>query len=411
MTKKNTIIEEKPKFVKLLATILVLELVISCGLFFLPQKETTLAVAEEISYPYTQTFKISAYYSPLLGQNYYVTGTYEGDITLNGNGTNGADGTPVYPGMIAAPKTYDFGTRIYIPGIGMTAVHDRGGAIVQSGERGQSYDRLDIWMGYGDEGLASALNWGMRTVECTIYGPDETLEEDVYFDVYLEATSLIADVVAPTKLFSSDLWYGTQSDDVSRLQEYLAILGYYGDEIDGYYGDDTWSAVYNFQVDQGIVDSAYTLGAGHFGPSTRRSLENALEGIEVDKEIEKIDFLKNGLSKIQKYTDLSEDPIYLTYSLSRGNSGEDVLALQQELKNLGYFLIEPTGYYGEVTEHAVFKLQQKLGLVSTMEDTGAGIVGPKTRSTINEIVGDRIDTKIYIAEGRDGSGIMLAATE
>ncbi len=60
---------------------------------------------------YVQNFIITAYYSPLQGQEHYVTGSYAGDIYLNGNGTNGADGTEVYPGMIAAPKKYAFGTK------------------------------------------------------------------------------------------------------------------------------------------------------------------------------------------------------------------------------------------------------------------------------------------------------------
>ena len=66
----------------------------------------------DFNYPYTHTFTISAYYSPLACQDRYATGSYRGDIRLNGNGTNDADGTPVYPGMIAAPKLYSFGTKM-----------------------------------------------------------------------------------------------------------------------------------------------------------------------------------------------------------------------------------------------------------------------------------------------------------
>jgi hypothetical protein len=100
--------------------------------------------------PYNQTFIISAYYSPLPGQNKYITGSYKGDIRLNGGGIHGADGTNVYPGMIAAPKGYTFGTKMTIPGLGTVAVHDRGGAIVHSGVRKNAYDRLE--MGQEDSG-------------------------------------------------------------------------------------------------------------------------------------------------------------------------------------------------------------------------------------------------------------------
>ena len=108
-----------------------------------------------VTYPYQHTFVISAYYSPLENQKKYVTGSYKGDIRLNGHGVHGADGSDVYPGMIAAPKNYPFGTKLKIPGVGIATVHDRGGAIVNAGQRNQAHDRLDVWMGYGDATLIS----------------------------------------------------------------------------------------------------------------------------------------------------------------------------------------------------------------------------------------------------------------
>src|SRR3990167_3854949 len=97
--------------------------------------------------PYKQTFIVTGYYSPLPGQEHYVTGSYESDVYLNGRGTNGASGSEVFPGMLAAPKSYPFGFKIDIPGVGISEIQDRGGAIVNAGERGHEYDRLDIWMG------------------------------------------------------------------------------------------------------------------------------------------------------------------------------------------------------------------------------------------------------------------------
>jgi 3D (Asp-Asp-Asp) domain-containing protein len=72
----------------------------------------------------------TAYYSPLPGQQYYLRGDYAREKVLNGNGTHGASGRPVFEGMLAAPKDYAFGTRIYIEGLGVGSVEDRGGAIV-----------------------------------------------------------------------------------------------------------------------------------------------------------------------------------------------------------------------------------------------------------------------------------------
>ena len=100
-------------------------------------------------------YVLSAYYSPVPGQSRYATGTYEGDIRLNGGGVMTASGTAVKDaggGFVAAPPCMEFGTILSIDGLGTVKVLDRGGAI-----KGH---RLDIWMGYGDEGLASALKWG-----------------------------------------------------------------------------------------------------------------------------------------------------------------------------------------------------------------------------------------------------------
>ncbi len=95
----------------------------------------------------TKEFVVTAYYSPLPGQSFYLKGNLAAEIVLNGNGTHGASGKPVFAGMIAAPKTYDFGTRIDFQGLGVGIVEDRGGAIVKAGERGYTSDRIDIWMG------------------------------------------------------------------------------------------------------------------------------------------------------------------------------------------------------------------------------------------------------------------------
>lgn len=96
------------------------------------------------------TLIATAYYSPLPDQKYYLRGNHQAEIILNGKGTNGASGKAVFQGMLAAPKGYDFGTKIWIEGFGVGSVEDRGGAIVPAGQRGYQHDRIDIWMGYGE---------------------------------------------------------------------------------------------------------------------------------------------------------------------------------------------------------------------------------------------------------------------
>ncbi len=418
---------------------------------------------------YQKTFIISAYYSPLAGQERYVTGSYEGDIRLNGSGVNSADGTPVYPGMIAAPSTYAFGTKMKIPGIGTVAVHDRGGAIVHAGERGNSHDRLDVWMGYGDAGLTRALNWGKRTVTATVYGRDPNIEENVYLEGFSEAERFIRNIVVQQKIFKKDLWYGTSGDKVKELQEYLTDLDYYKGKIDGYYGDEVYKAVMQFQIDERIVDRQEDFGAGYLGPQTRSKLEAVItnrkkelvpkKNLGKDDSGDEVKKLQKALQKLgfdveitgiydedtinavfefqkeheivdyeddlgagyfgpktfsvlsQKLSELDDTAIAqvqeasivqaefdaFTNDLKPGDKGTDVRRLQEDLKKFNLFAIEPTGYYGDLTKHAVLKFQQKKGIITSQNDSGAGVFGPRTRMAVNNILGYRANTKAIIA--------------
>lgn len=127
-----------------------------------PEAITPPAKPAPVVGPNGKTFncRISAYYSPQKNQGRYATGSYAGDIRLNGRGTNGASGRQVFPGMIAAPKHIAFGTKIDVPGYGIGEVQDRGGAI--------KGNRLDLYFGKGEAALNAALTFGIRNTTCTI---------------------------------------------------------------------------------------------------------------------------------------------------------------------------------------------------------------------------------------------------
>ena len=59
--------------------------------------------------------------------------------------------------LIAAPRTFSFGTKIFIPGYGLASVEDRGGAI--------KGNRLDVYFDTHKE----ALIWGRQTVTVQIW--------------------------------------------------------------------------------------------------------------------------------------------------------------------------------------------------------------------------------------------------
>ena len=68
------------------------------------------------------------------------------------------------------------------------------------------------------------------------------------------------------------------------------------------------------------------------------------------------------------------------------------------LRRLNFLRIAPTDYFGEVTEHAVFKFQQSQNIVKNSDDPGAGYVGPHTRERLSLMVRQRGDTSHAIAE-------------
>jgi len=368
---------------------------------------------------YSKVFKISAYYSPLPCQSRYATGAYETDIRLNGRGTNGADGTQVYAGMIAAPKSYAFGTKMYIPGIGMTTVHDRGGAIVEAENYAGNYDRLDVWMGYGDKGLTRALAWGKRDVSVSVYGVDYSIPDNVEIYGYSEdeanyicdqqyvsesvafvsntSPSYTNNYSAPIinkPIVDSDLFYkALRKDDVDtdvyRLKEELLHLNYYKGELNSVYDNVTVHAVYKFQQSQGIIDTLDDVGAGYFGPSTRQRLN---EIVSQRKENEKMiaDANTNFASNIAMASNadvlVSNTNALISSELDFGDVSEDVTVLQEFLISNGVYKGTFTSnYFGELTKASLIDFQLKNGLIDSEFDFGAGRLGPNTLELINSM--------------------------
>ncbi len=194
--------------------------------------------------------EVSAYYTPALGQE-----DFESAIAMNGRGTHGADGTAVYEGMLSASKTYDFGTKIFIPGLGVGAVHDRGGAVTGN--------KIDVWMGYGAEGKKRALQWGRKTLTCVI-AENKDIAETITFDT-------------SSKKFTKNLEIGDKGSFVEEMQLFLAEQGVFHETNFGYFGPKTEKAVFDFQKEHGIVKSMDDEGAGMWGPKTRAAANKAVK--------------------------------------------------------------------------------------------------------------------------------------
>jgi 3D (Asp-Asp-Asp) domain-containing protein len=123
---------------------------------YLNEKITEKRIKEllESGHYYERIIRVTGYYSPLPDQEKFATGSYRGDIILNGRGIMGSDTTPVYIGMAAGPPHMEFGTNVIIEDLGkfnlpkIYTIHDRGGAI--------KGNRLDIWVGKGEQAMKKA---------------------------------------------------------------------------------------------------------------------------------------------------------------------------------------------------------------------------------------------------------------
>ncbi len=302
--------------------------------------------------PHVQQFVVTAYYSPLPDQCCYFRGNYEEEIAFNGKGIAGADGTGVYPGMIAGPDTYAFGTVIDLPGIGVGTIHDRGGRIIEWGE---DIHRIDLWMGYGEPGLARALAWGVRNVKGTVYPLGSTNIPAEKFAL----EDFDADSVILTSLPKSDPMelvrlaeFGDQEYSVRILQSSLKELGYFAENPTGQFGPVTQEALRKFQAEYGVQ-----------GDGTSVTLETAA-----------------ALSAASSITEKNLPELAL--GLQKGATGQDVKQAQKLLRYIGYYRGRTDGIFDQDLKESVTAFQINAGIVPSATDQFAGRIGPATRAAM-----------------------------
>lgn len=302
--------------------------------------------------PREQEFILTAYYSPLPGQCCYVKGGYRADKLLNGEGTHGADGTPVYPGMIAAPASYPFGTVVSLPGIGRFTVHDRGGAIT---ELAGGAHRLDIWVGEGEEGLARALAFGVRRVRGTVYDtggfqPKERFSLDS-FPAVLERLEPF--LIGGKDLLSVSADAGSRGLSVTLLQRSLKKLGYFDHPETGLFGAVTQEALAAFNAEYGLQEPSDRLT-----PRSAAMIEAAVRRASASSPVVR--------------------------NVDRTAHSSTVRAAQRTLRFLGFYKGRTDGKYTDTLAAAILKFQQEEKLVGSKTDPGAGRIGPLTRGQLTE---------------------------
>lgn len=314
--------------------------------------DTTASERFALGEPFEQDAVLTAYYSPKPDQCCYVTGTFESDAELNGQGFHAADGTAVYPGMLAAPASYPFGTRVVVPGVGTFTVHDRGGAIVEQG----ATHRFDVWAGEGEEGLARALAFGVQRVRVKVYPPTASMPTGAF---------ALADLPAPlerlkpyfteeTTLLDLTPELNDHSASVEFLQRRLKDLGLFNDSVTGTYGVVTRGAVAQFigQMKLSEPDDRLTL-------LTAAYMEAAHARADVKPPV------VQGIS-------------------ARSEKG-DIAQAQRILRFLGFYEGRTSGIYDETLRKAILAFQIDQKVVGSATDTGAGTIGPKTQAAITAL--------------------------
>lgn len=229
-----------------------------------------------------------------------------------------------------------------------------------------------------------------------------------FFKVIFALCIAAAILITTTPALAANLMQGDKGDDVIALQQALANKGYYDGEINGLFGTQLEEALINFQKDNSLSPS------GIADNQTLAALE-LYSGEEIEKAAivnisgEKLNFRSEASTKSEVLTELasgtrvqvlstqgswclirlmtgiegyvsskyiSEDTlsegaeIYTgsmpISALSEGATGQDVVLLQDRLKELNYFSAKSTGNFLSLTAKAVKDFQKSNGL----EDNG-----------------------------------------
>ncbi len=369
-----------------------------------------ISAADAFDYSVCQekAFTVTAYYSPESGQVFYYKPSFQDEVILNGEWQYGASGKKVFNGMLAWPATYPFGSNIYFPGFGIGEVADRGGAIVLSWERGQSCDRIDIWMGNGEEGLIRALTFGKKNMTgyfcdssiLNISPKSSLLRNNVpvlknFFDVALRVEQL--------EEWRNDIRTWT-------LQKYLVKLWYLKKKYrNGNYEDHTRKALCDYQVTHRIV-SAKNPDCGTFWSATRYLMKLDMQNkwflpknlYATGTFASLIDFAKyyNGHPNVISTGNLNDreesergvaetkttNVFHFYRAYAKWQQSSEIRILQTFLQSQWFYGWAIDGIYSKMTTDAVYGFQKKYSLISDSDPLiMRGFLGPKTRSNINAL--------------------------
>lgn len=293
--------------------------------------------------------------------------------------------------MLAAPKSYGFGTVIHLEGLGTGTVDDRGGAIVEAGERDQEFDRIDVWMGYGEDGLRRAIAWGRRTLVGHVVQDARDSAGASTIDIASVPKAPASSLVPKSpeeRVWNQPIGPKSSPDLVRALSTKLALSGYLPAGPRDLFDPEIQFALIRLQNDFSLISGPSDPNAGYYGPATRKALRKAYETAmsdraEVEKELDSFSAeLGKNVARFAKETNSVKNALEAVGIPKDGEVGPHIRTLQEALLHLGYLQAKPTAIFGPKTREAIAKFQIENGLILTKADSNAGKFGPLTRSKL-----------------------------
>jgi peptidoglycan hydrolase-like protein with peptidoglycan-binding domain len=192
-------------------------------------------------------------------------------------------------------------------------------------------------------------------------------------EFYKAAPKVEVVTLKTSSTFSSTMSIGSRGDEIVTLQDRLRELGHFSPNIisTGYFGPVTRDAVISFQKAEGIDP------VGFVGPQTYATLFSSETSLPTKKEVVSVEI--EIVTPPVPSPPVPAGPHTFTENMTIGSRGNEVVALQDKLRELGHFSpnVVSTGYFGSITREAVISFQKSVDMEA------AGVVGPKTRAALN----------------------------
>jgi len=360
-------------------------------------------------------FVVTAYYSPLPNQDHYSYSiytkrerSYEEEKRLQWQWIRWASWKKVFPWMLAAPKNYKFWTKLYLEWLGVWEIADRGGAIVNKWIRGYDYDRIDIWMWYGDEWLKRANNWWKRRIKGSFVKSNNkiTINYENLLSTNINQFSKKYSKKS-INIFNKKL---TTKTEILKLQEILK-------ELNLYHWKNDWlmtslvSSIYDFQISNKIVKSEYSPWAWTYWPKTRKVLKVVYNKFLAKKEKERLELVrieeeekkeKLRLEKIAKEREVikklsykkANNLIKTIWNPKKWEVSLSVRQLQLTLKDLWYFNNKDTAIFWNITRESLISYQLDKKIIKFKNEPWAWVFWPKTKKALKKDLGKKFIDEI-----------------